>query len=55
MLDVYDKSFIPIARDLFLKKLDTIFAGMIEGIKKLADTNREEIGGIKWLTICHDM
>ena len=55
MFYVYDMSFFPIARDLFLDELDIIFAGMIEGIKKLVDTNREELGGLKWLTMCHDM
>ena len=38
-----------------MNELDIIFAGMIEGIKKLVDTNHEELGELKWLTICHSM
>ena len=55
MFRVYDKTFVPIARETFMEELQNIFQRMIDGIKKLVDTNRIELRVGNWLAICHDM
>ena len=48
-------SFVPIARETFVKELQKLFRRMILGIVKLVETNRAELSGLQWLSICHDM
>mmetsp|Transcript_32277 Transcript_32277/g.67858 ORF Transcript_32277/g.67858 Transcript_32277/m.67858 type:complete len:853 (-) Transcript_32277:67-2625(-) len=55
MFRLFDKNFVPIARETFMKELEKLFKRMIQGIIKLVETNREELSGLRWLSICHDM
>ena len=55
MFQMYDNTFVHIARETFMEDLQKVFQKMIDGIKKLVDTIRTDLCVGNWLSICHNM